>query len=113
MLAQFFQLNPSAMANEDEAELGQAKVRIAILICICLYIAVLGAELRPSFSMAPWAQTILLYYLFYTPMAFLLFLWVQKQPGHYPGRRIASMFLDYGSLGYSIVVAPMQMLPLH
>ena len=113
MLAHFFQLNPPAMANEGEAELGQAKVRIAILICICLYIAVLGADLRPSLSMAPWAQTILLYYLFYTPLAVLLFLWVQNQPGHYPGRRIASMFLDYGSLGYSIVVAPMQMLPLH
>lgn len=113
MFAQLFKLNPSALANEDEAEFGQTKVRIGMLFCICLYVVLVGTRFDPSISLAPWASAILLYYLFYTPAAVAMYIWARRRPGHYPVRRIASMVLDYGSLGYSLVVAPMQMMPLH
>jgi signal transduction histidine kinase len=113
MLRQFFKLNPPALANEEQAEFGQTRVRIAMLAVISSYVFFMGLRFDPTFSLAPWAQTILLYYVFYTPLAVALFIWARKRPGHYPARRMASMFLDYGSLGHNLVVAPMQMMPLH
>jgi signal transduction histidine kinase/CheY-like chemotaxis protein len=113
MIKRFFSLNPPSLAGEVQSEHSQTKVRLAILVIICIYIFTMGTTLAPIFSVAPWAKTILIYYAFYTPCALALFYWAKVRPGHYPVRRFASMLLDYGSLGFSITIEPMVMIPLH
>jgi signal transduction histidine kinase len=110
---ELFQRQPSLLPSEDESEFGQTKVRLAILVIVCAYTGFFGATFTPTFTLAPWAQVILLYYVFYTPCALAIFLWARAKRGHYPIRRLAAMLLDYGSLGFSLIVEPTAMMPLH
>ena len=100
-----FTLQPQRLTNEEQAELGQTKVRIVMLAVIATYITIIGSTVPSPNFLAPWAKTILIYYAFYTPAALALVWWVQKVPGHLPVRRLIAMTLDYVSLGFSIVVA--------
>ena len=111
--ARLFRRQPQKHLDEELAEAGQTKVRLAALSIIAVYTATLGVLLAEDEFIAPWATTILVYHILYAPAAFAIFLWARHMPGHYPVRRLLSMVLDYVSLGCSIVVEPMVMMPLH
>ena len=108
-----FTSQPQRLTNEEQSELGQTKVRMVMLAVIATYITIIGSSVPSPNFLAPWAKIILIYYAFYTPAALALVWWVQKAPGHFPIRRMTAMTLDYVSLGFSIVVQPMAMMPLH
>ncbi|MBK8374676.1 MAG: hypothetical protein IPL18_07255 [Sphingomonadales bacterium] len=108
-----FTRQPQRLTDEEQAELGQTKVRLVMLVVITTYTTIMGSLVLSPSSLAPWAKTILIYYAFYTPAALALVWWVQKVPGHFPIRRLMSITLDYVSLGFSIIVQPMAMMPLH
>jgi signal transduction histidine kinase/CheY-like chemotaxis protein len=113
MIAQLFRLHPSSLPGNNTSELAQTKVRLAILVVIATYVFCFGASFQSVLSLAPWAQIILLYYACYTPFALALYWSALSKPGHYPARRLAGMALDYGSLGFSIIIEPVIMMPLH
>jgi signal transduction histidine kinase/CheY-like chemotaxis protein len=113
MIIQPFKLHTSSFLGNDTAELAQTKVRLAILVIITSYVFVFGKSFQYAEPLAHWAQVILVYYACYTPFAFLLYWSARTKPGHYPARRLAGMVLDYGSLGFSIIIEPIVMMPLH
>ena len=99
--------------DEDKLEQGQARNRIGNLVVIVLYILVSSIIVSPTNSIEPWARTVLTYYAFYTPTAFLTLFLTKRFPGNYPARRILSMANDYVALAYSIIAGCTVMLPLY
>lgn len=108
-----FTRQPQRLPNEESSEHGQTRVRLTLLVVVAIYVALIGRTLAGDEPIAQWAVTILIYYICYAPAALAIYLWAHKRPGHYPIRRLASMTLDYFSVGFSIVVEPMVMMPLH
>lgn len=99
--------------SEDLAEIGQTRVRMAILVVIVTYTSLHSLIGSPDHILAPWAVSILTYYAFYTPVAVGLLVLARRYPGHYPARRLFSMVNDYAALGYSIAVGGSVMLPFY
>jgi signal transduction histidine kinase/CheY-like chemotaxis protein len=109
----WFRPNPQIMANEDESEFGQTRVRLIMLVVILAYILVTGGSLEPTPRLAPWAQLVVTALFLYSPFAVLIFFWARLRPGHYPARRVTSMVIDYGFLGFGMLIAPIIMMPMN
>ena len=99
--------------SEDLAELGQTRVRMAILVVIVTYTIFHSLIGTPDHILESWAVSILTYFAFYTPVALALLLIAGRYPGNYPARRLFSMMNDYAALGYTIAVGGPVMLPFY
>ena len=84
--------------DEDRLEQGQARNRIGNLIVISTYIFLSSIIFSPTNSIEPQAITVLTYFAYYTPAAFLITYLTKRFPGNYPTRRILSMVNDYVAL---------------
>lgn len=111
-LLQPFQRQADSRADEAQSELNQTRHRLVILVIISAYIFAANISFQPQLMLSRGARLVLTYYAFYAPAAVLLHLSVRRWPGHYPFRRILAMVLDYFSLGLSIVIERITLMPL-
>ena len=111
--AQWFRLQPQTAFMDDEAEVGQAKIRFGFLVSISTYILIANWVQNDPFRLDPWAMNLLFYFGFFTPVSIFIYLSATRKPGHYPARRLLAIALDLGSLAYSIILNPFVMLPLY
>lgn len=111
-LLQPFRRQADSRADEAQSELNQSGQRLVILAIISIYIVVANVSFEPRPMLSSGAKLVLLYYAFYAPAALLLHLSVRRWPGHYPFRRVLAMVLDYFSLGLSIVIERITLMPL-
>lgn len=109
---EWFRLQPSTAFMDDEGELGQAKIRFGFLVAISIYILTINWLSNGSFRLDPWANQLLIYFGFFTPVSIFIYVSAKQKPGHYPARRLLAICLDLGSLAYSMILNPFVMLPL-
>ena len=102
-----------ASDEEIALEYQQTVARMYNLAIIAIYVVISSIVTSPEHNIERWAWVILVYYVFYTPVAIFHMRVVKKHPGHYPARRIFIMSLDLASLGFSIAVHWSTMLPLY
>lgn len=111
-LLDLFRRQPVISAEEMDSELNQTRHRLVILVLISAYVFAINSAFSPEFSITPGAAIVLIYFSFYGPMALAVHLAVRRWPGHYPFRRILAILLDYLSLGLSIALEPVTLMPL-
>lgn len=109
----WFRLQPPTAFMDDEAEVGQAKIRFGFLISITIYILAASWVHNDPFSLDPWARNLLIYFAFFAPVALFIYFSAKRKPGHYPARRLLAVSIDLGSLCYAIISNPWIMLPLY
>jgi len=107
-----FQRQPNSRPDEAQSEMNQTRHRLVILVIISIYIAAANISFEPEPVLSRGATLVLIYFAFYAPAALALHLSVRRWPGHYPFRRILAMILDYFSLGLSIVLERITLMPL-
>lgn len=98
---------------QEVAEIGQAKVRMIIILIVTCYTAAVNLIIAPGDGLQPWAVSIFVYYAIYTLSAIMLLFLVTRYPGHYPARRLLTMANDFAAIAFTIIVAPAMLLPLY
>ena len=107
-----FRRQSDSRPDEALSELNQTRHRLVILVLISTYVFAANFSLEPRPMLSPGAVLVLSYFAFYGPAALALHLAVRRWPGHYPFRRVLAMVLDYFSLGLSIVLERITLMPL-
>jgi len=92
-----------------DPELGQAKIRLAFVLPVSLY--VVGAWAWGLFDTGVLLANLACYALF-TLLALGLFFAVRRRPGVKPWRRLLAMSLDFSAITFSSIVSGEALLPL-
>ncbi|QIG54549.1 response regulator [Altererythrobacter sp. BO-6] len=104
---------PAEIFDEYRAEIGQAKVRLAMIVAASCYLALRWAGFGPTLLDPEIAIHSLTYFGCFAIFSLLMFADILRRPGHYPLRRIASMVGDYGSLAYIMIVGGAPSMPFY
>ena len=113
----------TAVFDEHEAEVGQAKTRLWMTLAVLAYLCFRWIGVNPT-PLPGGAQTLwvelptpialhlLWFYLGYLVFGFALLTLIRSHPGHFKSRRVAAMLADYSALTYSMVVGELPMMPM-
>ena len=113
----------TAVFDEHEAEVGQAKTRLWMTLAVLAYLCFRWIGVNPT-PLPGGAQTLwvelptpialhlLWFYLGYLVFGFALLTLIRGYPGHFKSRRVAAMLADYSALSYSMVVGELPMMPM-
>ncbi|SDA93655.1 hybrid sensor histidine kinase/response regulator [Sinorhizobium sp. NFACC03] len=95
----------------DDAERGQALVRLVLVPLLCLYVVpkLLGSEDRAEI----WLKLTVAYLVAYIPVSVLLYRDIVQRPGQFHGRRLFGMANDYFCMLLAMAVGGAATLPVY
>lgn len=95
----------------DDAERGQALVRLVLVPLLCLYVVpkLLGGEDRAE----TWLKLTVAYLIAYIPVSVLLYRDIVQRPGQFHGRRLFGMANDYLGMLLALAMGGAATLPVY